>query len=108
MILKLTLYLSVILLLVSCQERDTNSSEILKNNIDALNRQNEFDIRFLNLIDSKTKHLLNLERPNPINSDSLDTVIANVDETYFNESIEKLQKLKNNYNSSLKSKICGV
>lgn len=98
---KIIIYLTVIILLISCQQKNDNSSELLTFNREAIDRQNEFDIRFLNLIDSKTKYLLNIERTDSINSDSLEAVIVNVDEAYFNESIEKLHKLKDNYNSSL-------
>ena len=100
---KIIIYLVVIILLISCQQNNDNSSELLTFNKEAIDRQNEFDIRPLNLIDSKTKYLLNIEVVDSINSDSLKAVFTNIDDTYFNESIERLHKLKDNYNSSLKN-----
>ena len=94
---------TIIILLISCQQNNNNSSELLTFNKETIDRQNEFDIRFLNLIDSKTKYLLNVEITDSINSDSLKAVITSIDDTYFNESIERLHKLKDNYNSSLKN-----
>ncbi len=98
-----------ILALFACQQKkDEDFNELLKFNTETINRQNEIDIRFLNLINSKTKYLLSIENPDSISSDSLNAIFKDRDTTFFNQAISKLKILKEKYNASINSQNYGI
>ena len=113
--IKLQTILTIItsILLLACNNSSIKETDdLIRANIEVIEQENEYNLRYFNLLNAEghrtlndnAYHLLNIKSSDSISTDKLDAIISRFDDEFYITEINTLNKSKDDYNNSILSK----